>query len=110
MSFQNIVLKVAIVVYCIFLISIVFLMFSSQRSVNYPPGVSVCPDYWQVNEDGSCSNINDGSFKLGNLASKCKHHDFTTAEYFGPTGVTKKCEWAKDCQVEWDGITNMGYC
>ncbi len=110
MSFQSTVLKIATVIYCIFLISIILLMVGSSRSINYPPGVSVCPDYWKTNKDGSCSNSNSGSITLGSLASGCKNKNFSGAEFFGPTGVVNKCKWAKDCKIEWDGITNMGYC
>ena len=110
MSFQSIVLKVAFVIYFIFIISIVLLMFSTQKSINYPPDIGICPDYWGVNKDGSCQYKSNGSFSLGTSASQCKYKDFTTPEYFGPLGNKKKCEWAKACQVEWDGITNMGYC
>ena len=72
MSFQSTVLKIATVIYCIFLISIILLMVGSSRSIKYPPGVSVCPDYWKTNKDGSCSNSTSGSITLGSLASGCK--------------------------------------
>jgi hypothetical protein len=66
------------------------------------------------NADGSncsaatsnCYNIN----KLGNYANttySCKEAQFDVAPYIGASGECEKQKWAANCNVSWDGITNV---
>ena len=32
--------------------------------------------------------------------------NFTTDEFIGTDGLKNKCNWAKSCDLTWDGITN----
>ena len=36
--------------------------------------------------------------------------NFNQDKYRGIAGLKQKCNWAKGCNVEWDGITNQGLC
>ena len=106
MSFQKTVLNVALFIYCIFLIIVGILMYNSRGNINFPPDIGKCPDYWQVNEDGSCQNTNS-KFNLGNLGeTECESKSFNDAKYFSVNGDVEKCKWAKSCDLTWDGITN----
>jgi hypothetical protein len=65
-----------------------------------------CPDYWEdvSNGDGSnCVNVKN----LGTCGSNSM--DFTTQQWVGDKGLCNKNEWAKKCDLTWDGITNNPY-
>jgi len=88
---------------------------SDKKSVEdsaYPPIISDCPDYWNVEYDSvtgkkKCTNnsINSGY----NTTNKCRVYPITQ---FNATGtsvddmVCAKYKWSKDCNIHWDGITN----
>ena len=102
MSFQNTVMTIALLMFIIIMIIVGILMNGAKKSVDFPPEIGDCPDYWELQSDGKCKN----SKSLGEFSS-CSLINFKDAQY-----RTKKlkCEKAKLCKVEWDGITNMGYC
>ena len=104
---QKIILYMAIF-FLIFLgIVIAFLLQSSKQLQNFPPELPGCPDYWE-NRFNPESKENE-CFNTHNLGS-CSTTTFNAPEYQGESGKKKKCEWAKGCNIEWDGITNMGLC
>jgi hypothetical protein len=46
---------------------------------------------------------------LGNTDMEgCMSQDFTTDDYTGSAGLCNKQTWAKQCNVSWDGVTNVG--
>lgn len=99
-SFQQNVLLVAIVIFVVLMIVIAVMMNSAQKNQAFPPQVGACPDYWQVLDDGTCQNVQG-------LGDNCKSPmDFSGEEYKGYDGAKKKCDFAKSCNIEWDGITN----
>ena len=78
--------------------------YNSKFDGDFPPVQSECPDYWTVAEDGKCVNIHGlGECKDG---EKPFDMDFNTKEWTDADGLRKKCQWAKDCNLTWDGITN----
>ena len=102
MSFQNTVLITAIIILVVLLIIIAILIKQGKDNEVYPPQIGECPDYWQKLDDGTCENTQG-------LGNNCKSPmDFSSANYTGTNWRQKRCKFAKDCGIEWDGITNVG--
>jgi hypothetical protein len=116
MSFQKIVLYIAIVMFIIVMIFIGSVLYKNKYVSTFPPVVSECPDYWidkqtsitnpdadsdEVKTSQSCFN----SKNLGNTSCS-KTMDFTGDFWQGSTGSCNKYKWAKGCDLTWDGITN----
>ena len=105
-SFQTIVGYTAIFMFLILMIIIAVLMNAAKRNTRFPPQISACPDYWQQDAStGRCRNVND-------LGINCPKQptDFNTATYLGPGGKVAKCNFAKNCSIEWDGVSNQSLC
>lgn len=101
--FQNTVLTIAIIVLTIVLIMIGRTLYVNRFSVVFPPVVSDCPDYWLDKSDGDSSNCEN----VKNLGScNDKTMDFSSALWKGSEGLCRKQQWAKKCNLTWDGITN----
>jgi hypothetical protein len=43
-----------------------FIMFNTKNKT-FPPDITDCPDYWKVNDDGTCQIPKPGELNLGNL-------------------------------------------
>ena len=104
MSFQKTVFMIAVVLFILIMTVVGVLMTKSKTGMVFPPEIGNCPDYWElIDVDGEkvCSNVK----QLGT----CNESDinFNLADY---KSRKAKCEWAKGCNVEWDGITNQGLC
>jgi hypothetical protein len=98
--FQKTVVTIAITILIISLCLIGITLYRQKYTSNYPPVIANCPDYWDVS-----GNFCKNSMDLGN--SKCNANmDFTTAQWSGNSGLQKKYDWAKACNLTWDGITN----
>jgi uncharacterized protein YxeA len=101
MNFQKIVLSVAICLLIVILILTALIAYRAKETDQFPPVIAQCPDYWKAEDNNTCTNIHS----LGK--KDCSNNmDFTTADYSGSDGLKKKCEWAKGCDLTWDGITN----
>jgi hypothetical protein len=99
MTFQKITMIVASLILLLFLIVIGVLIYQHHKDAVWPPMISECPDYWKVVGPEVCENVKD----LGS----CKGvKDFSGPEWQGQSGLKKKYEWARNCGVVWDGITN----
>lgn len=73
-----------------------------------------CSDGFTSMVDASGSNCAVAEAKcynthnLGDTSiSGCMSQDFTTDDYTGTAGLCNKQTWAKQCQVSWDGVTNV---
>ena len=125
--FQKKTLMVASAI-LIILLAIVGIMLQQKNNETFPPSTSSCPDYW-VNsnyfkdddnaynnaavsglesivdsipsDENHCVNLHD----IG-LSSCPKNKNFETDEFQSIEGDCKKKEWAKSCNLTWDGITN----
>jgi len=102
-QFQKRVLSIAIGVLLFTLFIIAILIRKSSKKLDFPPETAKCPDYWTLNSDQKCMNTKGLGSCTGDM-------DFNTDEYSGKRGKDEKCNWAKGCGVEWDGITNIGIC
>jgi len=136
MSFKRSVLIIAIVVLLALMILISILLgksrsedyyvdscpdyWTTRSQVNYPIGgcsstiYGCCPDRQTPKTDAlgkncptNCYNIHN----LGQTSPKCPsvptEKDFSGSEYEGNAGLCKKRDWAKQCGITWDGITDV---
>ena len=111
MTFQKTVMTVALVLFIIIMAVVVVLMNKAKKTRAFPPETGVCPDYWELTNiqgpDGDIIGCKDTK-KVGNQKDDCGTGiNFADAIY---KTKKQKCMKAKDCGVEWDGITNMGLC
>ena len=113
MSFQSVLLTIAIIVLIIVLIFIgIMLSKSSNSAVDWPPIVGECPDYWidtsTSGEESGSSCLNTKSLGTCNIpaAGSTNTKDFSTQLFTGSNSTCAKYKWAKNCAVTWDGITS----
>jgi len=110
-NFNRTVLLVASVLLILGLIIIGFFIVKSVEDSAYPPIISDCPDYWNVEYDSvtgkkKCTN---NSINSGIASNNCRNYSvdlFTangTSEY---DVICAKNRWATRCNIHWDGITN----
>lgn len=102
-AFQMVSLILAIIALIICLILIATFLQNSKNSQEWPPAVQDCPDWWEDLSGGGskCSNTKN----LGKCKGAAGIVDFTADIYKGSTGACAKYNWAKNCGVEWDGVT-----
>jgi hypothetical protein len=103
-TFQNIVMLTATIILLLALIIIGLGLRHQKKNATYPPVIANCPDYWldQSGNNGSaCKNVQS----LGN-ANCAKVMDFSTTPWSGQKGMCSKYQWAKSCNITWDGISN----
>lgn len=101
MSFQKITMTIAIIFLVLMLAMIAVLLYNSASSLQFPPDIAECPDYWEVIGDKVCKNVqNLGNGTCGSQKS------FSGAEWQGNAGIKHKNAWAKSCGITWDGVTN----
>jgi hypothetical protein len=101
MSFQSMVVKVAGISLIVLFIVLIISFFQMKKNQKYPPVIGGCPDYWELKEvDGKPVCVNKH-----NLGICGKKASFTDAEFVGPDALCKKAQWAKSCNLTWDGIT-----
>jgi len=109
-TFQTIVLVIAIVILILVLVLIGFALNKASMS-NWPPLIGECPDYWtDMSGNGSmCANVmNLGNEQCVTPANGKDYFtmDFTNSSFLGGNGMCAKYQWARNCGVEWDGITS----
>ena len=66
---------------------------------------SRCPDYWEMNNEGKCTN----KFKIGKCAiMDSLDVDFADEVFANKTsGNYAKCKWAKSCNTSWNSIDRL---
>lgn len=103
MNFQRIVLTIAGILLLGFLTAVIYSMIKANTVGDWPPIISNCPDGWVMDSDGkTCKNANGLT-----LASSCGSSvDFTAPAYLGQGGLCEKYKWSRNCQANWDGISN----
>jgi hypothetical protein len=100
MNFQRTTIMVALIVFFLVMIIIGFLLYKSKSTLDYPPEIAECPDYWKVIGVQKCENVKG-------LGTNCiSPMDFSGPEWQGENGLKKKETWATNCGVTWDGVTN----
>ncbi len=103
-TFQSITMIVAIVLLVLCLIFIGVTLYNNKYNTQFPPVVAECPDYWLDMSEGDGSKCVN---KKGLGASYCsKEIDFSVSYWTGDDGLCRKSQWAKICDLTWDGVTN----
>ena len=54
-KFYNLVFTITVVISILVLAGMGILLLLGKRNYVWPPDVSECPDYWNVNSDGTCT-------------------------------------------------------
>lgn len=105
-SFQQMVLLIATITLVIAIIFAIIAVLFMKGKAQFPPVVGECPDYFESKlENGKavCKNIH-------NLGSCGAEMSFTGPQFEGPTRACALSQWAKKCNITWDGITNQDVC
>ena len=112
-GFNKTVLLIASVLLILALIIIGFVIVKNVQNSSYPPIISDCPDYWDVSYDSNKNKIcRSNSINTGvaaNSSNNCRNYP---VELFKASGtstndmICEKSNWAKKCNIQWDGITN----
>jgi hypothetical protein len=94
--YKNAILSFAIQL-AILLIIMAFMISNQNKNQEFPATLSVCPDFYSLNNSGFCRNEAN---VYSSIEPKCKQ--------INPKGmsINDKRNWASDCGVAWDGITN----
>lgn len=103
MTFQQTVLVVALILLIISLIIIALLIKSATLSGKFPPETGKCPDYTTANlsEDGTLNCI------IPDGLGSCPGTTITPDPGTDVGSITNNCNYAKNCGLVWDGITNI---
>lgn len=99
MNFQRITIYIATLLLIAMLLIVGIMLYRADQNAEWPPMISECPDYWKVIDTEKCENVQG----LGNCPGVA---DFTGSKWQGQSGLKEKYNWAKKCNVVWDGITN----
>tara|TARA_B100001093_G_C26228547_1_gene759238 strand:+ start:126 stop:503 length:378 start_codon:yes stop_codon:yes gene_type:complete len=114
MGFSKTILIIAFVLLVISLVVIGLMIRSAVSNSQFPPEVSICPDWWTSEISGNdvlCISKNN-NLGNGNCTSLPRAVDgvssMTNSKFkgLGNTSMSNKCNLAKACGVTWDGITN----
>jgi hypothetical protein len=93
----------------ILLLAIVgFIIYKYKDQEVYPPIISNCPDYYNLDANNKC--VNTGVWLLTDSAN-CESIDFSGNNYMAAgtdstSGLCAKKNKATECKITWDGITN----
>jgi hypothetical protein len=98
MNFQFTVIIVATIILILMLTFVGYALYNNRFNKQFPPVIGECPDYW-VSQDNQCTNPR-------NLGTCTGPTNFNTKQYKGHDGNKLKSQWAKNCNLTWDGITN----
>ena len=94
--FYKYALLIAVVFLIVCLIGIGILMQFQNAGTKFPLHPNVCPDKWTISADGSsCTSpeINSSTIELSKYPNICD-----------------KYKWAKDNNINWDGVSNYNKC
>ena len=74
-----------------------YIIYNTNKSQEYPPTISSCPDFYSLNHEGHCV-----------IESDVYTSNKDTCKLLNSKGMKQreKKNWAVDCGVSWDGITN----
>lgn len=103
MSFQRLVMLIAGIVLLVALIFMGYAIYAQRWTRKFPPVVGQCPDYWELQRDSSGKGVCVNAMDLGSCKSNM---NFNLPPYNGIDGMCRKAQWARGCNLTWDGITN----
>ena len=103
-SFKNIIVIIAVITLIILFIIFGVMLYYAKSKEIYPPVTADCPDYWLSKQQGNkqlCIN----HLHLGKDSCN-KTINFNTEKWKGVDHICNKKQWANNCDLTWDGITN----
>ena len=110
MNFYKTVCMVALAILTVSLAFIGSALANSSKDVQFPPNIAKCPDNYVIvyDEYGKFKSCINSSVSSG---TGCRERSFKKKKFsipgIGPTsGACEKKKWARDCNVDWDGLTN----
>lgn len=108
MSFNRIVIIVAIVMLIVSLAMIGIALNNQKNNVTFPPVISDCPDYYvsTKNAEGTDYECIRNDKLTTNDDSIFNTFDNSLTKYKGLGGLCEKKKWADQAGVSWDGVTN----
>lgn len=84
---------------------------NNKKNASDMPYISECPDYWDIVGKNKCKRIHKTGLPNCSPEGHSKMSDnivnFDKSMYLGKEGNQKKCQWAKECKVSWEGIDNL---
>ena len=107
LSFQKIILVIAIIGLIILLAVIGISLSKSSSKMVWPPVIGACPDYWvDLKGDGEAC-YNTKSLGKCNLPGTREQNtmNFNVSPFNSDSTNCSKYTWATRCGVTWDGIT-----
>ena len=108
MSFQKIVLIIAVILLILTLVIIGVGLHNAKSEETWPPLTGDCPDYWVDLSGAGGECVNTHSLGTCNIPTQGNKNamDFSKAPFTGSKGTCAKYTWAGGCGVTWDGINS----
>jgi hypothetical protein len=108
MSFNSIVMIVAIGMLIVSLAIIGIALKNQKNNITFPPVISDCPDYYTSvkNPEGTDYLCNKDTNLSTNDDTECNTIDNSHTKFKGLGGLCAKKKWADNCGITWDGVTN----
>ena len=85
---------------------VAYILSVTKKKYIYPPHLNNCPDYYQKNSFGDCYDKNNVFHDLDNVCFRENFNKYNNSGTGLESGLCKKKQWANNCKVSWDGITN----
>mgnify|MGYP006160995191 CR=1 FL=1 len=100
-----IIISSFIIILSISLFIIFYNLKNYKKHYNFPPYKSECPDFYSFDKNsGECIDKHNLFYTDDN--NKCYSTNFKNENTQDNDLICKKKEWAKECLLNWDGITN----
>ena len=114
-TIKQIIIFSVIIMIVIFSIIVIYKLYNqAEKKIQWPKVISRCPDYWVDLGKGNCKNVHNlGTCTKNQIQPTVK---FDKSYYDGTdidndpmknSGKIKRCRWAKNCKVPWEGIDNL---
>ena len=112
MGYKKTIIFVALLFVFLVLFLLWYLLKQSKRNTSFPPNIGICPDYF-VAEESVLGGVRETRCKQGSVKQTlakniCKVGN--SNDYFNIAGLNNNRERKKradECQISWDGITNV---
>ena len=96
MSFQKIMIAIAIILLVLFAMFLFYSLKNSHYNVKFPPRVAQCPNYYGPSSDNKYKCYDNLNLTT---TPDCKIAD-------NKTTITERCSWISECKVGWDGLNS----
>lgn len=109
MNFKVFMIILFFVILFVLAIMTYFSMSKEMKNKKWPPVVSKCPDYWVLRKDENgeeniCRNIKN--LGRSECSKEIKLDTFLYNSKLIADDNCTKAQWARSCDLTWDGITN----